>query len=126
MQFGVFTAWWYSSGWLDQVSLAKVRLDKTSDYFSIPLLIKNLFQPFRQISVGEVKGSLDVIFRAWVDRMVSRFIGAMIRSFMIVIGVLWWCVTALVNVVWLLLWPLFPVFFVVGFVLMIWMGSLWA
>ena len=114
MQFSAFFGWWYGAGWADQVGLAKVRLAKANDFFSIPLLVKNLFQPFRQISVGKVKGSLDVVLRAWLHQIISRWIGSMIRTVMIVIGMLWLFVVLAVNMLWLLAWPLFPVFPLVG------------
>lgn len=114
MYVWAFIRWWYGPGWRDRLTAAKLRLAKTSDYFSISLMARNLFQPFRQISAGSVRGSLEVHLRAWLDRLISRFIGTIIRSFMIIIGAVWWLVLALTSVVWLAIWALLPLMPLVG------------
>jgi hypothetical protein len=63
------------------------RLAATADFFSIGLLFRTLFSPFRQISAGRVRGPLGVQLRAFFDRLTSRLIGAMVRSAMIIAGV---------------------------------------
>lgn len=117
MQFGVFFGWWYTIGWLDQVKLVRQRMVRTSDFFSIGLLIKNLFKPFKQLDTDSVKGSLDVVFRAWIDRMISRMIGAMIRTVMVIVGVISWVVILASCAVWLAIWPTLPVFPIIGLVI---------
>ncbi len=79
-------SWWYGDGWRQRAAIIKERLASTIDYFSIDLLVKTLFSPYRQISAGSVRGSLDVKWRAFVDRTISRCIGAIIRITMIVMG----------------------------------------
>ena len=107
--------WWYGAGWVDQRSLLALRLDKIGDFFSIPLLVRTLFQPFRQISAETFNGPLNLQMRLWFDNLFSRFFGAFMRTFMIIIGGLWWLLNGLVGVLWLLLWPLFPALPLVGF-----------
>lgn len=114
MQLGAFFGWWYTVGWIDQIQLVRERLIRLSDFFSMGLLVKNLFKPFKQLDTDTVKGSLDVVLRAWVDRMISRMIGAMIRTTLILVGVVSWLVGLLMGIVWLVVWPTLPVFPVVG------------
>src|SRR5688572_16605203 len=78
--------WWYGQGWRQRFSLLRERLASTMDYFSIDLLLKTFFSPFRQISAGKVRGPLAVQMRAFADRLISRMIGAMVRFVMIIIG----------------------------------------
>ena len=78
--------WWYGEGLLKQLQIGKQRVATTADYFSIALLAKTLFSPFRQISAGNVRGPIGVQLRAWLDRLVSRMVGATIRSFTIIAG----------------------------------------
>lgn len=113
---GLFS-WWYGRGWLDQAMAAKDRLLGLYDYFSIDMLVRTLFMPFRQISAGGVRGSLSVQLQAWVDQMVSRIIGMMVRTVMIVIGSVSLLLACVVNIVMLVLWPFVPLLPVVGCVL---------
>lgn len=114
MQLVAFLGWWYANGWLDQVKLVRERLARLSDFFSIGLLAKNLFKPFKQLDTDKVKGALDIVLRAWVDRMISRMIGAMIRTTLILVGIVSWFVAVIVNIAWLAVWPTLPVFPVIG------------
>ena len=109
-----FTNWWYQAGWRDRARLVSERLDKTLDYFSMSLLLKTFFSPFRQISAGKVNGPLGVKLRAFVDRLISRLIGAMIRSFILVIGLFTIAFQALIGLMVLLIWPLVPMLPIVG------------
>ena len=113
-----FLSWWYGEGWLIQINEVKNRLSRVNDRYSISLLLSTLFSPFRQISAGNVRGPLGVQLRAWLDRLVSRFIGAGIRSVLIFIGIIAAFLEVLVGVLRLALWPLMPVMPVVGFVAM--------
>ena len=117
MQLGVFFGWWYTLGWFDQIKLVRGRMVRVGDLFSIGLLAKNLFKPFKHLDTDRVKGSIDVIFRAWVDRLISRMIGAMIRLIMIIIGMISWIIMLILCLLWLAVWPTLPVFPVVGLVL---------
>jgi hypothetical protein len=110
--------WWYSAGWRDQMSLFSERLARAVDYYSIVSLLKSLFAPFRQISAGSpVSGSLDVKMRAWLDRLVSRFIGAMIRTVIIIIGIFALLFECIFGVVRLVVWPVLPILPLVGMVI---------
>ena len=44
--------WWYGAGWRERARMIIERLAKAYDFFSLDLLIKTLFAPFRQISAG--------------------------------------------------------------------------
>ena len=108
-------SWWYGSGWLDQASLVKRRFLAAADRYSLGLLLKTLFMPFKQLDAyAGGGGSLDSRFRAWLDRLISRCIGAMIRSVMIVIGTVVLVFETLVAGLRLALWPVLPLFPVLG------------
>lgn len=89
----------------------------TVDFFSIDVLIGTLFAPFRQISAGQVRGPLGVQLRAFADRLVSRLIGAMVRSFLIIAGSITLVCTLLMGVVLLVGWAILPFVPVAGVVL---------
>ena len=104
-------SWWYTSGWRSQFKAVQAHLSRTLDYFSIDLLLKTLFSPFRQISAGKVRGPLGVQVRAFFDNLISRCIGAMVRLTIIVVGSLWIGVSLLLYSALAVLWgavPLLP------------------
>jgi hypothetical protein len=110
--------WWYGEGLLKQMYMSRGRIAAMADYFSIELLIKTLFSPFRQISAGNrVQGPIGVKFRAFLDKLVSRCVGAVIRLLTIVIGIgglLFSCVLAVASVAG---WVLLPVAPAIGLIL---------
>jgi hypothetical protein len=110
-------SWWYGAGWRRRFTMLKERLANTMDYFSIDLLAKTLFSPFRQISAGAVHGPLGVKLQAFFDKLVSRLIGSMVRSTMIIIGVLTIVMHSLVGGFMLLIWAIVPLFPLIGIVL---------
>ena len=107
-------SWWYSDGWKRCLLNVVDNLAGLYDYFSFELLIKTLFSPFRQISAGRVRGSLEVQFRAWLDRLISRLIGAFIRLIVIIVGTLTLVVASVIGLVRIVLWPIVPWLPIVG------------
>ena len=112
-------SWWYGAGWRQRFSMLKERLANTMDYFSIDLLAKTLFAPFRQISAGSVSGSLSVKMHAFFDRLVSRAIGGMVRTITIIVGVGAIFIHSAIGVVSVVVWafiPLLPLFGILLFI----------
>ena len=107
-------SWWYGAGWQQRFAMLRERLATTNDYFSIDLLATTLFAPFRQISAGQVNGPLGVKFRAFLDRLISRCIGAMVRSAMIIIGVAAILLHSVIGCITLIMWALVPLLPFVG------------
>lgn len=112
-------SWWYTIGWIQAAERIKLRLAGVLDYFSFELLVKSLFAPFRQISAGKVNGPLPVQLRAWIDRTISRIIGAVIRMIVLVIGAGTLLVSVIGGALYLLGWALVPLLPLVGLTLML-------
>lgn len=111
--------WWYSNGWRDQAELLARRLSRVSDQFSIGLLLRSFFSPFRQISADDNYGpGLDAKLRAWADKLISRCIGAMVRFALVLAGTVWLLMECILGLMRLVAWPLLPVAPVIGIVLM--------
>jgi len=110
-------SWWYGAGWRQRVTMLREKIANTMDYFSIDLLAKTLFSPFRQISAGKVQGPLGVQMRAFADRIISRVIGGMIRSFMIIIGIAAILLYSIIGGVFVILWAAVPLLPLLGIVL---------
>jgi hypothetical protein len=111
--------WWYTAGWARAFRKLRATLVSLFDYFSIDLLLRTLFTPFRQISAGSVNGPLNIKLRAWFDKLISRVIGAIVRLLVMMIGVVAIMLTVLGGVVYLALWALMPWLPIVGLTLML-------
>lgn len=112
-------SWWYGAGWRGRLVMLREKLASTIDFFSIDLLLRTFFAPFRQISAGRVDGPLTIQMRAFLDRLISRMIGAMIRLVMIIVGVLAIIFHTVIGIVWVVLWALVPLLPVAGILLAI-------
>jgi hypothetical protein len=110
-------SWWYGAGWRGRMVMLREKLASTVDYFSIDLLLRTFFSPFRQISAGRVDGPLAIQMRAFFDRLISRVIGAMIRFVMIIVGILLIIFHAIIGTLLVVLWAAIPVVPIIGIVL---------
>ena len=110
-------AWWYGPAWRDVWRSVGQRTGSVLDAFSVGLLARTLFSPFRQIDAGGVRGPLGAQLRAWFDRTFSRFIGLGVRSVMIISGSVLAAITLVAGVLFAVLWLLVPVLPVIGIVL---------
>lgn len=99
--------WWYTRGWKITSSKLSDRLKNAADFFSIRLLVGNMFAPFRQISAGETSNSsmwLSVFF----DKLLSRLVGAVVRFLLLIVGIITIILQAIGGVLLVLVWPLIP------------------
>lgn len=108
-------SWWYGRGWMEQVRRSGDMLLRTLEFFSVGQLASTLFSPFRQISVGSGgAGSVSMRFSALLDRLTSRIIGAFIRFFTILTGVVIISLQAVYSGLVIVLWLAIPLLPVVG------------
>lgn len=117
--------WWYLAGWKRHAGIAMARLESALDYFSPGLLITTMFSLFRQDGAGQVEGPLEVKFQAFLGRLISRIIGAAIRSIVLVIGLVVITLIAVGSSVWLMMWAVMPLFPIIGFILYVAGVDLW-
>lgn len=113
---GIFQ-WWYGSGWLRHFRRSYVGLLRTANFFSIGLLFRTLFNPFRQISAGSVQGGLPEQLKAFADRSISRFIGANIRFWTIIAGLVVISARTIWVTVSIVAWTILPITPIVGLIL---------
>lgn len=106
--------WWYGVGWADVLKQVFGRSRRVLEAFSVGLLARTLFAPFRQIDASRVRGSLNMQMHAWFDRGFSRCIGFLARSIVIVSGSVIAVVVACAGAVWAVVWLAIPILPVVG------------
>lgn len=109
--------WWYGQGLRGVWKRIGHQTTGVLEAFSVMLLAGSLFAPFRQIDAGGVRGSIEVQFRAWIDRSFSRVFGFFLRSFMIIIGLFGAIIVAILGVVWALVWAIVPLLPLIGLLL---------
>lgn len=110
-------SWWYGRGFEGRLARLRNMFESIYDYFSIDLLLKTLFSPFRQISAGRVRGPIGVQFRAFADRLFSRVIGAVVRIFMIVFGVIACLIAGVIAIIGIAAWLVAPFLPLIGIIL---------
>jgi hypothetical protein len=110
-------SWWYGAGWARAAKRVGGRMEAMLEAFSVALLARTLFSPFRQISAGQVRGSFDAQMRAMGDRLFSRFFGAFVRTLFILIGLGGAALAGIFGVIELILWPVIPFLPVISVVL---------
>ncbi len=85
------------------------------DYFSTPQLIKTLFSPWKKYSIVYKKGfSFSSYFETLFSNLIFRFLGALFRTGLIIVGVLLEITILLVGFLIFLAWFILPVFLFLG------------
>lgn len=93
------------------------------DYFSLPLLLKTLFAPWRRYTWTYPKG-LDIgkIFETFISNLISRIIGMVMRLFLIFFGIIFEIVVLFGGGIFVFCWffsPLiiiFLIFYAISFI----------
>src|SRR5688572_1051812 len=104
--------WWYATGWLQAVKRITTGVARVEHAFSLTLLARTLFAPWRRIVAMPGKG-LDARIHASLDNLVSRSIGFVIRSTVIIAALVAMFFAFLFGILMAILWPLLPVIVVV-------------
>lgn len=104
--------WWYISGWIQAARRVKTWTMGVERAFSLSLLAKTLFAPWRRIVTMSGK-SLDAQMRAMLDNLVSRCVGFFIRFFVIVGALVAMLGAVIASVSMAIIWPLLPVLIIV-------------
>lgn len=102
-------SWWYSAGITAFFAKLKHFFLVTSDFFSINILLKTLFNPYRQIVGRATNSSPAGMFQALIDTLVSRFIGFLIRSITLIIGCIVLVLQILASILAFIVWLMLPI-----------------
>jgi len=85
------------------------------NYFSIPLLIKSFFSPWRRYSMHYGRGfDIKNFFETLFSNLIFRILGAIMRSFLIIIGLLVEVFIIFVGAVLFAGWILLPAISILG------------
>lgn len=118
MLFISFFEWWYWRGWgWSAKYLLITRNIRIIQFFSVPDLLKTLFAPFRQDSLQLSNAPIGIRLQAFGMNIISRCFGLLIRSSLIVIGLISILTNTLLGMVGILIWPFLPISPVIVFIL---------
>jgi hypothetical protein len=110
MLFVAFVGWWYGEGWANTLRRSKYYLLSLSQNFSVLILLKTLFAPWKQLDAfGHPNMSLSDKFRQSIDRFVSRFVGFMVRGVTLFSAVVSILLLLAARAIWIVLWPCLPI-----------------
>ncbi len=85
-----------------------------SYFFSIPLLLKTYFAPWRKYSWSYGRGlNLKRYAEAFVSNSFSRIIGALMRTFLILIGLIFELFVLMIGGIVFLIWIFAPIVIIV-------------
>lgn len=119
MLFVDFMSWWYADGFKGFLKRLGLQLAKITDFFSVGLLVKTLFTPFRLIDSYSSGGqSLDDKVRAGIDKIIARLIGGLIRSTVLVFAVIVIFTIIVIDLIKIILWLSAPSLPIIGAVLL--------
>ena len=89
------------------------------NYFSLPILLKTLFYPWRKYQWFYGRGfEVGKYLQVFISNLISRILGAMIRSLLILIGLLAEVFIALAGATVLVFWLALPILLLFG----LWFG----
>jgi hypothetical protein len=100
--------WWYVTGWMQAAHRIGGWTSSVERAFSLSLLLRTLFAPWRRIVTYAGKG-LDAKMHAALDNLVSRAVGFVIRIFVILAAGVSILGALLLSTVMAVIWPLLPV-----------------
>ena len=103
-----FLQWWYGPGWRDAASRLMLKLNETYLNFSMPILLRTMFAPWRRI-ISAPGGSLEQKMRALVDNAVSRLVGFVVRLMALIAACVLLALYTVIGGLIVLLWPAWPV-----------------
>lgn len=108
--------WHYTRGFVDLYGLIRNFMWFVYHFFSIPVLTHTLFSPWERQGERYKKGfDVEGFFETFVINIIMRIVGFLLRSFVILTGILTLVVVFLLGIVALTIWPLIPVIIVVLF-----------
>lgn len=110
--------WWYGAGFSNRIAYSKSQLANILAMFSVGQLLRTLFSPFRQISAGESNNSsMATFFQAFLDKTMSRLVGAVVRTLTIIAGLISVLGLVVYRAIVIALWILTPLL-AVGFIIL--------
>lgn len=102
-----FFRWWYGPGWTGVIKAIRRRLNTLAAMFSVSVLLRTLFSPWRRIMTYPGSG-LAAHMRALGDNIISRCVGFVVRILALLAASCSFIALLVFGVIQLIVWPLLP------------------
>jgi hypothetical protein len=112
----VFAGWYYKQIPSRAFNYLKVWLFHLYDLFSVEIILKTYFAPWKRDIVSTKGLSLNNKIQVWWMNLVSRMVGAFIKTatlFAFLVSFVGWLVA---SIIFLLGWLIFPILFLVALI----------
>lgn len=104
-----YFAWWYTDGFIRLLKYLKAFVVVLADNFSVRVILRTFFQPWKR-DIASTKGlSLDKRFQVWVGNLIARVFGMIIKGITFVIFLLFFIVLIVFELLIFIVWLLFPI-----------------
>ena len=109
-------AWYYTRAFRDMLNVWGNLMWFAIHFFSIPLLMRTLFAPWKRMTDEYHRTGFEDILETFLMNMLSRVFGALVRIFFISAGLVFLVVGCLSLLVFLVVWVCMPVLALVSVV----------
>jgi hypothetical protein len=105
----VFWKWYYCEALKDVLQGWKNYIIFAAQYFSIPLLLRTLFSPWKRDITKKPRGlDLKKLFEYLSYNAISRGIGFFVRSLTIIVGIIFLFFVIIAGAIFFVLWIFLP------------------
>ena len=102
--------WWYQSGWGWLIRRVSAQLDYVREMFSISILLKTLFSPWKQIKSEK---HFQDFLQVTLDNTISRFVGFTIRFWLLIFATILFLLILIFGLFAVIVWPFVPALLIV-------------
>jgi hypothetical protein len=114
---GDIFGWWYSKGIRDFFIYLKAIFLKITDIFSVKLLLRTFFSPWKR-DITSMEGlPLNQMIQVIVFNLISRIIGALIKTIILFIYLIALSVFFAVSISLVLIWLFLPLISILGLIM---------
>ena len=107
-----YFSWWYYDEPAYLWRCLTIVVKKVYASFSVGILLRTLFDPWKRDVYGAENPSLDMRFKIFLDNLISRFVGFTVRVFTIIIGLILTFMVLILLLGLFAVWLLMPVLIV--------------
>ena len=101
--------WWYAEEPVYLWRAIIITTRKIFHSFSVPLLFRTLFDPWKRDASSAENASIQTLYQIWLNNLVSRFVGFIVRLFTIFTGLLLTTAFFMLATLCFLAWLILPV-----------------
>jgi len=104
----IFVNWYYKEAYFRVWKYVKAFQILNFDVFSVQILIKTLFAPWKRDVISYEGLTIKQRFEVWSLNISSRVIGFLVKSMVLLVYIFAEAVTLAVSIAALLVWPILP------------------